>query len=232
MHSAQPSHHLMPGTQIEVIGIGEDDLRANFRACLVGADALQHILRDRLHRRLRAYGHEDRRLHIAMGQPQHTAPSAAGRALAHHKAQRHASSMPVAALSHAVPNSVYGCSASATACVTSILFGTREKPECSACSFCAIVLKKIARPLISVFSSAVFQSGGSSGSRVVAKLLPARMVAKSPKPMLTSWGSFPAMECRRSAFASMSTVPDMPCSTRSSIDCGPYAGSGAKSICS
>src|SRR5215468_1055111 len=58
VESTQVAHQLVPGAQIEMVGVAENDLRAQL---------FQHILRNALHRSSSSHRHEDRRLHLAVG---------------------------------------------------------------------------------------------------------------------------------------------------------------------
>ena len=58
-----------PGTQIEVIGVAEDDFRA---------ERFERVLGDGFDGALRADGHEDRRLDGLMGQEEAAAAAAGG----------------------------------------------------------------------------------------------------------------------------------------------------------
>jgi hypothetical protein len=69
MQAAHAADGLVAGTQIEVVGIAEDDFRA---------EGLKRVLGDGFDGALRAHGHEDWRFDGLMGQ-QETAAAAAGR---------------------------------------------------------------------------------------------------------------------------------------------------------
>ncbi len=72
MHSTHPPHQLMPGSQIQMVSIRQDDLRS----LTPSANLLQQTLWDRLHRSRRSHRHKHRRLHHSMRQRQPT-PAAA-----------------------------------------------------------------------------------------------------------------------------------------------------------
>src|SRR5215471_14921846 len=57
VESTQVAHQLVPGAQIEMVGVAENDLRAQL---------FQHILRNALHRSSSSHRHEDRRLHLTV----------------------------------------------------------------------------------------------------------------------------------------------------------------------
>jgi hypothetical protein len=57
MMPTQFPNHVFARAQKEMIGIGQHDARVQF---------FEHLLRERLHRRLRSDGHEDGRLHGAV----------------------------------------------------------------------------------------------------------------------------------------------------------------------
>src|SRR5579864_6757652 len=58
VQSPQSAHQFMPRTQVKMVRVAQDDLRAQL---------FQNILGDALDRALRAHGHEHRSLHLSMG---------------------------------------------------------------------------------------------------------------------------------------------------------------------
>ena len=65
VQAAAPGDELVAGPQVEVIGVAQDDFRA---------EVLEVPRREGLDRPARADRHERRRLHVAVGGPQHAAP--------------------------------------------------------------------------------------------------------------------------------------------------------------
>ena len=65
VQAAGARDQLVAGTQVQVVGVAEDDL---------GARILDVAVRDALHRAARADRHERRRLHDAVRRRQHAAP--------------------------------------------------------------------------------------------------------------------------------------------------------------
>src|SRR5262249_16200440 len=62
MQPAKPSHQFMPRPQIKMIGVAQNDLRAQ----LFGTKILKNILRTSFHRGCRSYRHECRCFDVAM----------------------------------------------------------------------------------------------------------------------------------------------------------------------
>ena len=74
MHAAHAADQLMPGAQIEVIGVGEDDRRAGSGV----AEGFERVLGDGLDRGRSADGHEDRGFYGAVRKGEASAASAGG----------------------------------------------------------------------------------------------------------------------------------------------------------
>ena len=72
VNAARAPENLRPGTQQQVVGIREQDLRAR---------VLQRLRKLRLHRGLRADRHEERRLHLVVQRAKRRGPRARARRL-------------------------------------------------------------------------------------------------------------------------------------------------------
>jgi len=84
MDAAGAANHLMPGAQIQVVRVGEDDLRA---------ERLHHALLHGLDGRSCTDGHKDRRLHGAVRQRENAATAARRRGVFGLKGERHSGSL-------------------------------------------------------------------------------------------------------------------------------------------
>ena len=77
MQAAEAADGLVAGAEVEVVGVGEDDVwRGVVRARGVRAYLFQHLVGDGFYRGGGADGHEDGRLDRAVGQMQGCAASA------------------------------------------------------------------------------------------------------------------------------------------------------------
>src|SRR5580765_680764 len=83
MQAAAPRDQVVAGPQVQVIGVAEQHLRA---------EAVELPVRHALHRALRAYRHEGRRLDVAVG-GRHPAPARARVGVRHLKSERHVLSL-------------------------------------------------------------------------------------------------------------------------------------------
>src|SRR5262249_18334635 len=81
VQTAQLANPLVAGTQIKVVGIAENDLRAEF---------FQRFVAEAFYRSLRAYGHENRRFDQAVRSGQSSAPRTAGFRFGNLESERHA----------------------------------------------------------------------------------------------------------------------------------------------
>jgi hypothetical protein len=87
VQAAEAADGLMAGTEVEVVGVGEDDCWSGG----VRAEAFQQFVGDRLDGGGGAYGHEDGRLDRAVGEMQGRAASAFGCGRGYFEAEGHLS---------------------------------------------------------------------------------------------------------------------------------------------